>query len=202
MVNTAAVDPETAFHPLELVAGGRRTVALAVVWPCWSRLSHGGPLSTIQLARINAFVPLMPRDVRERFDHRGLLSPNSPPSCARPLVIASDLSSLRSSSSRGCTFSGRVCAQRPPWAGPQSTNWLYCLACRFPMFVIAYALLKDADPAKQFGRAPRVRAFFSSVAMTAAIGVSDISLTAYVPLLPRLMLDTTRVPPSGICGGP
>jgi signal transduction histidine kinase len=60
------------------------------------------------------------------------------------------------------------------------------------MFVIAYALLKDADPAKGQGSAGA--AILSSVVMTAALAcVGTFLVTAYEPLLPRLILDTNRV---------
>jgi hypothetical protein len=55
-------------------------------------------------------------------------------------------------------------------AGLQTTNWLYILwHAGFPMFVIAYALLKDADPAKRLRQGSVGAAILSSVAMTAAV---------------------------------
>jgi hypothetical protein len=46
-------------------------------------------------------------------------------------------------------------------AGLQTTNWLYILwPAGFPMCVIAYALLKDADPNKGLRRFLQVRSFF------------------------------------------
>src|SRR3979411_3077506 len=52
------------------------------------------------------------------------------------------------------TFPGVFAPPRPLGAGPQSTSWLYILwHAGFPMFVIAYALLKDTDPAKGQGSA-------------------------------------------------
>src|SRR4030088_2373517 len=75
-------------------------------------------------------------------------------------------------------------------AGLQSTHWLYTLwHAGFPMFVIAYALLKDADPAKRLWQGSVAAAILSSVAMTAAIVCAATFLvTAYDPLLPRMML--------------
>src|SRR6202011_6150008 len=57
----------------------------------------------------------------------------------------------------------------------QSTHWLYILwHAGFPMFVIAYALLKDADPAKRLWQGSVGAAILSSVAVTAAV-VCDFS---------------------------
>ncbi len=55
-------------------------------------------------------------------------------------------------------------------AGLQTTTWLYILwHAGFAMFVIAYALLKDADPAKRVWQGSAGAAICSSVAMTAAV---------------------------------
>src|SRR3979411_2400140 len=79
-------------------------------------------------------------------------------------------------------------------AGLQSTSWLYTLwHAGFAMFVIAYALLKDADPAKRLWRRSAGPAILSSVVMTAAVVCAATFLvTAYAPMLPRLILDTGR----------
>ena len=76
-------------------------------------------------------------------------------------------------------------------AGLQSTNWLYILwHAGFPMFVIAYALLKDADPAKRLWQGSAGAAILSSVAMTAAVVCAATFLvTAGDALLPRISLD-------------
>src|SRR6202022_4741696 len=76
----------------------------------------------------------------------------------------------------------------------QSTHWLYILwhAC-FPLFVIAYALLKDADPTEQLWQSSMHVAILSSVAVTGGIVVAATFLvTAGDELLPRRLLD--RVP--------
>src|SRR3979411_2292875 len=55
-------------------------------------------------------------------------------------------------------------------AGLATTTWLYILChAGFPMFVIAYALLKDADPAKGMWWGSAGAAILSSVAMTATV---------------------------------
>jgi signal transduction histidine kinase len=76
-------------------------------------------------------------------------------------------------------------------AGLQSTSWLYTLwHAGFPMFVIAYAVLKDADPAKQLWRGSAGAAILLSVAMTAAlVCAAAFIVTAGDALLPRINLD-------------
>jgi signal transduction histidine kinase len=75
----------------------------------------------------------------------------------------------------------------------QSTTWLYILwHSGFPMFVIAYALLKDADPLT-LGSSVGT-AILSSVAVIASVVcVATFLIIAGDPLLPRLMLDTVRI---------
>ncbi len=79
-------------------------------------------------------------------------------------------------------------------AGLQSTNWLYTLwHAGFAMFVIAYALLKDADVARRLWLGSVGAAILSSVTLTAAVVCAGTFLvTAGDALLPRMMLDTVR----------
>ena len=56
--------------------------------------------------------------------------------------------------------------------GVQSTVWLYVFwHAGFPMFVIGYALLKDADPGRQFWHGSVGAQIALSVALTAALVV-------------------------------
>jgi signal transduction histidine kinase len=82
-------------------------------------------------------------------------------------------------------------------AGLQTTNWLYNLwHAGFPMFVIAYALLKDADPTKGLWRGSAGAAILSSVVVTAAVVcVATFLVTAGHAHLPRTMLDTIHASP-------
>jgi signal transduction histidine kinase len=79
-------------------------------------------------------------------------------------------------------------------AGLQSTNWLYTLwHAGFPIFVIAYALLKDADPAEGLPRRSAGAAILSSVAATAIVVCAVTFLvTAQNDLMPRISLDPVR----------
>jgi signal transduction histidine kinase len=80
-------------------------------------------------------------------------------------------------------------------AGLQSTTWLYILwHSGFPMFVIAYALLKDADPLTLGGSVGT--AILSSVAViSSVVCVATFLIIAGDPLLPRLMIDPTHIAP-------
>src|SRR5207302_10746616 len=80
-------------------------------------------------------------------------------------------------------------------AGLQSTVWLYILwHAGFPTFVIAYALLQDADPTMRLWQGPLHVAILSSVAVTAGIVcAAAFFIIAADELLPRLMLDTVHL---------
>ncbi len=81
--------------------------------------------------------------------------------------------------------------------GTQSTVWLYVFwHAGFPMFVIGYALLKDADPSKQFWRGSVGAEIALSVAVTTAgVLVVTFICTAGEALLPHVMLDSLRFGP-------
>ena len=157
-----------------------------------------GPLSTIQLARIDAFVPAYATAmfVFDSITAVLLFAQFSILRSRALLVIASGyLFTALVAIPWMLTFPGVVAPSGLLGAGPKSTNWLYILwHAGFPMFVIAYALLKDADPAKRLWQGSAGAAILSSVAMTAAVVcVATFLIIAGDPLLPRLMLDTIRL---------
>jgi signal transduction histidine kinase len=81
--------------------------------------------------------------------------------------------------------------------GLQTTAHLYLLwHCGFPLFVIGYALSKDADTSRRFEHGRVGAAIFQSVAWTAAgaAAVTALSLLEDAPL-PRIMLDQSRFVP-------
>jgi signal transduction histidine kinase len=200
MVNTATVVPEEQHFILSSLSPGRaqRRLALAVVLILLVALFiTEGPLSTTQAARIDAFVPA----------YATAMFVND---LITAVLLFAQFSILRSRAllaiSTGYLFTALTLI---PWtltfpgvftpggllgAGLQSTNWLYILwHAGFPMFVIAYALLKDADPAKRLWQGSAGAAILSSVAMTAAIVCAATFLvTAGDALLPPLTLDTVR----------
>jgi len=78
--------------------------------------------------------------------------------------------------------------------GLQSTSWLwFSQHAGFPMFVIGYALSKDADAGNRFWQGEARAAIALSVALTAAVvSVVAFVCTAGDPLLPRVALDSLR----------
>jgi signal transduction histidine kinase len=200
MVNTATVVPEEQHFILSSLSPGRaqRRLALAVVLILLvALLITEGPLSTIQAARIDAFVPAY---ATAMFVNDSITA----------VLLFAQFSILRSRAllaiSTGYLFTALMLI---PWtltfpgvftpggllgAGLQSTNWLYILwHAAFPMFVIAYALLKDADPVKRLWQGSAGAAILSSAAMTAAIVCAATFLVAAGDaLLPQLTLDTVR----------
>jgi signal transduction histidine kinase len=197
MVKTAAVVPEEQHFILSSLSPGRaqRRLALAVVlallvaYFITERL-----LSTIQVGRIDAFVPAY---ATAMFVTDSITA----------VLLFAQFSILRSRAllaiSSGYLFTALMVI---PWmltfpgvftpggllgAGLQSTSWLYTLwHAGFPMFVIAYALLKDADPAKRLWQGSAGAAILLSVAMTAVVVcAAAFIVTAGDALLPRINLD-------------
>jgi len=82
-------------------------------------------------------------------------------------------------------------------AGPYTSQWLYnTRQLGFPMFVIAYALLKDADPTKRRCPGSVTAGILSSVALTAAlVCAATLLVTAGHALLPHTMLDPVHFAP-------
>jgi hypothetical protein len=201
MVNTATVLPEEQHFILSSLSSSwaQRRVALAVVLVLLvAFFITAGPLSTIHLGRIDAFVPAYATAI---FVSDSITA----------VLLFARFSILRSRAllaiASGYLFTAFILI---PWlltfpgvftpggllgAGPQSTYWLYILwHTGFPMFVIAYALLKDAGPAKRLWQGSAGVAILSSVVMIAAVVcVATFLVTAFDPLLPRLTLDTSRV---------
>jgi PAS domain S-box-containing protein len=157
-----------------------------------------GPLSSVQLARIDAFVPAY---ASAMFVNDSITA----------VLLFAQFSILRSRAllaiASGYVFTALMLV---PWmltfpgvfassgllgAGLQSTAWLYISwHAGFPAFVIAYALLKEGDATKRLWQGSVHVAILSSVAMTAGIVcAAGFLVTAGHELLPRLMLDTVRL---------
>src|SRR4030081_2545048 len=203
MVTTATDLPEEQNFIISSLPPGRaqKRLALAVVLALLAAfLVMAWPLSTIQLARVDAFVPAyaMAMFVTDSITAVLLFAQFSILRSRALLVIAS-----------GYLFTALIVV---PWlltfpgvfapggllgAGLQSTNWLYVLwHGGFPSFVMAYALLKDENPAKRFWQDSVGAAIVASVALTAAVvGAATIFVTAGDALLPRISLDRVRFAP-------
>ena len=176
----------------------QRRLALAVVLALIvAFVITAGPLSTLQPGRIAAFVPAYATAIFVI----DLLT---------AVLLFAQFSILRSRAllpiASGYLYTALIVI---PWmltfpgvftpngllgAGLQSTNWLYTLwHAGFPIFVIAYALLKDADPAEGLPRRSAGAAILSSVAATAIVVCAVTFLvTAQNDLMPRISLDPVR----------
>jgi signal transduction histidine kinase len=197
MVKTSAVVPEEQHFILASLAPrqAQRRLAVAVVLALLAALFiTAGPLSTIHLGRIDAFVPAYATAV---FVNDSITA----------VLLFAQFSILRSRAllviASGYLFTALVVI---PWlltfpgvftpggllgAGLQSTNWLYVLwHGGFPTFVMAYALLKDVDPTRGLWRGSAGAAILSSVATTAAlVCAATFLVTAGDALMPRISLD-------------
>jgi len=173
----------------------QRRLALGVVLALMAAfVVTAGPLSTVPLPRIDAFIPIY---ATAMFVNDSITA----------VLLFAQFSILRSHAllmiSSGYLFTALILI---PWAltfpglfapggllgaGLQSTAWLYFLwHAGFPLFVIAYALLKNADQSKQRWKGARSAAILLSVAVAvAAVCAATFLVTAGHALLPRLMLD-------------
>jgi signal transduction histidine kinase len=201
MVKTAAAVPEEQHFILSSLSPNRaqRRLALAVMLALLVAffITEVGPLSAIRLGRIDAFVPAYGTAM---FVNDSITA----------VLLFAQFAILRSRAllaiASGYLFSALMLI---PWmltfpgvftpggllgAGLQSTTWIYILwHAGFPMFVIAYALLKDADPAMRFWQGSAGAAILLSVATTAAVVCAAVFLvTAADALLPRISLDPVR----------
>ena len=197
MMKTAAVVPED-FILLNLSPGRtQKRLALAMVLAfLLSCLITTGPLATFQPARIDIIPPYATAMiVNESITAVLLFAQFSILRSRALLVIASGyLFTTLILFPWILTFPGVVTPAGLLGAGLQSTNWLYILwHAGFAMFVTAYALLKDVDPAQRLWRGSVGKAILSSVVLTAAVVCAATFLvTAGNALLPRMMLDTAR----------
>jgi signal transduction histidine kinase len=197
MVNTADIVPEEQHFILASLSPGRaqKRLALAVVLAfLLAFFIAAGPLSTIQLGEIPAFVPAY---ATAMFVVDTITA----------VLLFAQFSILRSRAllaiASGYLFTGLIVI---PWAltfpgvftpggllggGLQTTAWLYIVwHAGFAMLVIAYALLKDEDPTKGLWQGSAGAAILLCVAVTAAvICAATFLLTAGDAQLPPVMLD-------------
>jgi hypothetical protein len=161
-------------------------------------ITASGPLSAIRLPRIDAFIPAY---ASAMFVNDSITA----------VALFAQFSVLRSRAllaiSNGYVFTALILI---PWmltfpgvftprgllgGGLQTTVWLYILwHTGFPIFVIAYALLKDDGPTPRLWHGPVHMAVLSSVAVTVGIVfAATFLIIAADELLPPLMLDTVQL---------
>src|ERR1700720_949482 len=197
MVKTAVAVPKEQDFILSTLSPGRpqRRLALALVLALLvAFLITAGLLPTIQLGRIDAFVPAYATAlfVIDLMTAILLFAQFSILRSRALLVIASGyLFTALIVIPWMLTFPGVFTPGGLLGAGLQTTNWLYILwHAGFPTFVIAYALLKDADPTKGMWQGSAGAAILASVAMTAAVVCAATFLvTAGEAHLPRTNVD-------------
>ncbi len=203
MTDTTVAGPaeqDFIFSSLSPSLAQKRLAMAIVLFLAVAFLIIAGPLSTLQLAPINAFIPVY---ATAMFVNDSITA----------ILLFAHFSILRSRAllvlSSGYLFTALIVI---PWmltfpgvfapsgllgAGLQSTSWLYILwHAGFPTFVIAYALLKDGDPTRRLWEGSVRVAIFSSIAITAAlVCAAAILATAGNDLLPGLMVDTVHLSP-------
>jgi signal transduction histidine kinase len=197
MMKQAVIFQEDQPFTLASLSPGRsqKRLALAVILALLGALFvTAGQLSAIQLERIDAFVPAYGTAVFvndlitavllfNQFSilrSRALLAISTGYLCMALMVIPWML-----------TFPGVFAPGGLLGAGLQSTNWLYVLRYGgFPTFVMAYALLKDADPPKRLWKGSVGVTIFSSVAVSSAVvWALTVLVTAGDAYLPRISID-------------
>jgi signal transduction histidine kinase len=159
-------------------------------------LITAGPLSSIQTGQVTAFIPiyLTWMFVNDSITAILLFAQFSIQRSRAVLVIANGyLFTALMLIPYILTFPG-VFARLGLFGGLQSTSWIYFFQYAvFPIFVIAYALLKDADPSKRYWRGAARTAIVLSAASTIALVLMASALfIAGEALLPPIMLDPSH----------
>ncbi|HWX10883.1 MAG TPA: MASE4 domain-containing protein, partial [Trinickia sp.] len=201
MEKTTAVVPEEQHFILSSLPPGQaqKRLAIAVVIALLaSFFATVGPLSTVHLGRIDAFVPVFGTAVFvvDLITAVLLFAQFSILRSRALLAIANGyLLTAFALIPWMLTFPGIFSPSGLLNASLQSAAWLYVLwHAGFPIFVIAYGLLKEAESVKRMWRGSAGAAILSSVATSAAVVcAATLVVTAEEAPLPRLLLDTLRL---------
>jgi len=201
MVQTAAPFTEAEqFIVASLPPGvAQRRLAGAVVAALFvAFFITAGPLSSVQLPQIEAFMPAYATAmfVNDSLTAVLLLAQFSILRSRALLVIASGyLFTALILIPWLLTFPGVFAPRGVLGGGLQSTVWLYIIwHAGFPLFVIAYALLKDAGPARRLWPGSVRSAILLNVAATVAlVCVATFLVVAGDARLPALMIDTVHL---------
>jgi signal transduction histidine kinase len=154
-----------------------------------------GPLKGVHLARVDAFVPAYAAAmlVCDSITAILLYAQFSILRSRALLVIASGyLFTALILIPFVAVFPGQFVPGRSLLGGLQSASFVWCFwHAGFPLFVIGYALLKDADSSRRFWRRPVRAQIALAVALTAAVvSVAALVFIAGEALLPRVASDS------------
>jgi len=197
MMKSTVTVPEDQPLTLANLPPGRsqRRLALAVVFAFFAAVFiFSGEFSNIQLRRIDAFVPAYGTAILVNDLITAVLLFNQFAILRSRALLAISIGYLFVALMVipwMLTFPGGFAPGGLLGAGLQSANWFAILRyAGFPMFVIAYALLKDADPSKRLSERAVGAAIISSVAITSvAVGTATVLVTAGESYSPRIVLD-------------
>jgi signal transduction histidine kinase len=198
MMKTDAIVPEEQHFILSNLSPSRTQTRLAVAVVAAllvAFLITDALLSSIQLGRIDAFVPAYATAmfVTDSITAVLLFAQFSILRSRALLAIASGyLYTALIVIAWMLTFPGVFTPGGLLGAGLQTTSWLYTLwHAGFAMFVIAYALSRDADPARRLWRCSAAAAILLSVAMTAAL----VCAVAYFVIAADALLPPINIDP-------
>ena len=97
------------------------------------------------------------------------------------------------------TFPGVFAPSGLLGAGVQGASWLYILwHAGFPMFVVAYALLKQSDASNPWQGSVRVAILSSAAMIGAMVFAAALLVTVGQEWLPRIVLDVIHFRPFGV----
>jgi signal transduction histidine kinase len=211
MVKTATVGPQEQHFILSDLSPGpaQKRFALAVVLALLIALSAAaGPLSTTHIGKIEGFIPAYTTAmfVTGSITAIVLFAQFSILRSHALLVIASGyLFTTFMLIPWMLTFPGVFAPMGLLGPGMQSPAWIYTLSHgSFPIFVIAYALLKDANPARWLWRGSMGGVISLSLITSAAVVcVATYIVIAEDARLPRLVLNMLCLTPlwTPVAGG-
>ena len=203
MEKLAATVPEYDFFVLSSLPPTRAQKQLALAFVLGLMVVVfiiAGPLSSTRLPRIDAFVPayVTAMFVNDLITAILLFAQFSILRSRAILVLASGyLFTALVLIPYILMFPGLFVPERGLVGGMQTTSWFWFFwHAAFPILVIGYAVLKDADPSKRYWRGT----VSSAIALSVTLIVAFISAAAFFfiageALLPAVTLDSMRLSP-------
>jgi len=202
--NSSHPPPASVHNPavdfLSTLPAGRgdRRLALAVVLVSAAIFIALAPFATVPLAPVSAFIPIYQSVlvINDLITAVLLFGPFSLRSRALLVLASGYLFTALMAVTHLLTFPGLFAPTGLLGAGLQSTAWLYMFwHGGFPLFVVAYALLKDGDrePSGARDRTP-VAILGSAAAVLVVAGGLTLMATAGQKALPEIMLGNRYTP--------